>query len=164
MLADDSITPLENNRFGEHSRLGSLGHMDDNLRRFLEAMGQLSGGAIQASAAAIRRSSGEEAGDDVLWWNATMVIDDTLRDEAHVVEAAAAAQRASDVVLGTARASGLHHDHPDVALLARRAKEVARGIVAGEAASDATAWLLSGWIDYIDFVLPPDPPKNLDPS
>jgi hypothetical protein len=138
--------------------------MDENLRSFLEALGRLSSAAIRASATAIRRSSGEEAGDDVLWWNATMVIDNTLRDEAHVVEAAAAAQRASDVIVGAAQASSLDPDHPDVALLARRAKEVARGIVAGEAARDATTWLLRGWIDYIDFVLPPDPPKNLEPS
>jgi hypothetical protein len=138
--------------------------MDDNLLRFLEAMGRLSRGAIRASTAAILRCSGDEGGDDVLWWNATMVIDDTLRDEAQVVEAAAAAQRASDAVVAAARASGLSPDHPDVAVLARRAQEVARGIVAGEGASDATAWLLSSWIDYIDFVLPPDPPKNLDPS
>jgi hypothetical protein len=137
--------------------------MDENLRRLVEAMGRLSRAAIRASAAAIRRCSWDEAGDDVLWWNATMVIDDTLRDEAHVVDAAAAAQRASDAVVEAARASGLHPDDPDVAVLARRAKEVARGIVAGEGASDATAWLLSCWIGYIDFVLPPDPPKNLDP-
>lgn len=136
--------------------------MDNNLRRFLEAIGQLSGASIRASAAAIRRSSGDVAGDDVLWWNATMVIDDTLRGEAHVVQAAAAAQRASDAVLEAARASGLHPDHPDVALLARRAKEVARGIVAGRSAGDATAWLLSALIEDIDFSLPPDPPKNLD--
>jgi hypothetical protein len=141
-----------------------VGRMDDTIRRFLEAMGRLSRTAIRGSAAAIRHCSENEAGDDLLWWNATMVINDTLRGEAHVVEAAAAAQRASDAVIEAARASGLHPDNPDVAVLVRRAKEVARGIVAGERASDATAWLLSCWIDYIDFALPPDPPKNLDPS
>ena len=138
--------------------------MDDTLRRFLEAVGRLSRAAIRGSAAAIRRCSGSETGDDLLWWNATMVVDDTLRGEAHVVEAAAAAQRASDAVIEAARASGLGPDDPDVAVLVRRAKEVARGLVAGEGASDATAWLVSCWIDYIDFALPPDPPKNLDPS
>ena len=138
--------------------------MDQTLRRFLEALGRLSSAAIRASAAGIRRGSTEQGGDDVLWWNATLVIDGTLRDEAHVVEAAAAARRAADAVIEAARASGLHPDDADVAILARRAKEVARGIVAGEGASDATVWLLSCWIDYIDFALPPDPPKNLDPS
>lgn len=138
--------------------------MDDNLRRFLEALGELSSAAIRASAAAIGRCRGNKGGDDVLWWNATMVIDDTVRDEALVVEAAAAAQRASDAVVEAARAAGLYPDDPDVAVVARRAKEVARGIVAGQGARDATAWLLSCWTDYIDFVLPPDPPKNLDPS
>ena len=137
--------------------------MDDKLRCFLEATGRLSTAAIRASAAAIRRC-GAEGGDDVLWWNATMVIDDTLRDETHVVEAATAAQRASGTVIEVARATGLSAEDPDVAVLARRAKEVARGIVAGEGATDATAWLLSCWIDYIDFVLLPNPPKNLDPS
>lgn len=138
--------------------------MDENLGRFLEALGWLSATAIRASAAAIRRCSGDEAGDDVLWWNATMAIDDTLRDEVQVVEAAAAAQRASHAVAEAARASGLDpSEDPDVVTLIRRAKEVARGIVAGEGASDATAWLLSCWTDYLDFVLPPDPPKKLDP-
>jgi hypothetical protein len=138
--------------------------MDENLRRFLEALARLSTIDIRASAAAIRRCSGDEAGDDVLWWNATMAIDDALRNEAQVVEAAAAAQRASDAVAAAARASGLHPSDPDVAGLTCRAKEVARGIVAGEGASDATSWLLSCWNDHIDFALPPDPPKNLAPD
>jgi hypothetical protein len=139
--------------------------MDENLRRFLEALARLSTTDIQASAAAIRRCIGDEPDDDVLWWNATMAIDDALRNEAQVVEAAAAAQRASDAVSEAALASGLHpSEHPDVACLIRRAKEVARGIVAGEGASDATSWLLSCWSDHIDFALPPDPPKNLDPD
>ncbi len=137
--------------------------MDENLRLFLEALGRLSTTAIRASAAAIRGSRGDDADDDVLWWNATMAIDHTLRDEAQVVEAAAAAQRASDAVAEAARASGLDpSEDPDVASLIRRAKEVARGIVAGEGAIDATSWLLSSWSDHIDFVLPPDPPKKPD--
>jgi hypothetical protein len=139
--------------------------MDENLRRFLEALARLSTTDIRASAAAIRRCRGDEVGDDVLWWNATMAIDDALRNEALVVEAAAAAQRASDAVAKAARASGLHpSEDPDVVCLIRRTKEVARGIVAGEGASDATSWLLSCWNDHIDFALPPDPPKNLDPD
>jgi hypothetical protein len=136
--------------------------MDENLRRFLDALGRLSTTAIRASAAAIRRCRGDEAGDDVLWWNATMAIDHTLRDEAQVVEAAAAAQRASDAVAEAARASGLRSEDPDVATLIRRAKEVARGIVAGEDAIDATSWLLSCWSDHIDFVLPPGTTQKPD--
>ena len=139
--------------------------MDENLRRFLEALVRLSTTDIRACAAAIRRCSGDQAGDDVLWWNATMAIDDALRNEAQVVEAAAAARRASDAVTVAARVSGLHPSEDlDVACLIRRAKEVARGIVAGEGASDATSWLLSCWSRHVDFALPPVPQKDLGPD
>ena len=139
--------------------------MNEYLCRFLESLSELSATTLRASAAAIRRCHGDVTGDDVLWWNATMAIDDTLRDEAHVVEAAAAAQQVAVAVAEAARMSGLNpSDDPDVAVLTRRAQEVARGIVAGEGAADATAWLLSCWGDHIDFALPFDPPKPLDPD
>lgn len=155
------VTPGENDP-GWRPRLDTVDRMDETLRRFLEALARLSATDIRASAAAIGRCRGDEAGDDVLWWNATMAIDDTLRNEAQMVKAAAAAQRASDVVAESARTSGLHPPDPDVTCLIRRAMEVARGIVAGEGAGDATSWLLRCWNDHIDFALPPDPPKSLD--
>jgi hypothetical protein len=135
--------------------------MDEDLRRFHDALGRLSAKTIRASASAIRRCQGDETGEDVLWWNATMAIDDALRARGQVVEAAAAARRASECVAAAAEASRLDPSgDADVAVVIHRAKEVARGLVAGGGARDATAWLLSCWSARIHFDLPPDPPKK----
>jgi hypothetical protein len=85
------------------------------------------------------------AADDVAWWQATLQIDRALKAAGCTREAAMAALAAAKAVQSAALSAGLTLPDDRVTVVARAAAEVARGLVAGEAARDATATLLVCW-------------------
>jgi hypothetical protein len=88
------------------------------------------------------------------WWNATVAIDRAVRRRRRALHAATAARRAAETVLAASVRSGLSAADPDVVCVARRAAQVARGLVAGPSVRRETTWLLQSWQAALSFYLP----------
>lgn len=111
---------------------------------FVELLSRLSAGDIRAVAAEIGAHHCSAA-DDIAWWQATVQIDRALKAGGCTRTAAMAALAAAKAVQAAAAASGMSLPDDDVTAVARAAAEVARGLVAGDAARDATCALLACW-------------------
>jgi hypothetical protein len=89
------------------------------------------------------------AADEVGWWQATLGIDRALRTSGRTREAGMAATNASKAVQAVARAGGLCLPDPAVTAVARAAGELARAIVAGDAAGAELRVLLDAWAGVV---------------
>lgn len=99
-----------------------------------------------ASVAAGLRSELASAEGEVAWWRATVEVSGALRRVRRTREASLAAHRAASAVVVAARAAGIGEDQrDDVTQVARAAAEVARALVAGEAAAKSGGPLLNAW-------------------
>jgi len=87
----------------------------------------------------------KDPADDVRWWQATLAVDELIAGQHRSLEASAASRGAGGAVLAAARAAGLDPDDVDVVVVARRARQVARALVAGPAAHHHVRYLLAGW-------------------
>jgi hypothetical protein len=113
------------------------------INEFTRALGRLSGDDLRAVAAAIEGHH-RSAGDEVDAWRAVLHIDHVLRTTGRSRQAALAAHTATQAVLGAARSMEAVPDH-EATKLARSAAMVARGMVAGEAATPQLKHLLDDW-------------------
>jgi hypothetical protein len=111
---------------------------------FVQLLSRLSEGDIRAVAAEIGAHHCSAA-DDIAWWQATLQIDRALKADGCTRTAAMAALAAAKAVQQAAATAGVALPDDDVTAVARAAAEVARGLVAGEAARQATATLLVCW-------------------
>lgn len=114
------------------------------LNEFVEALTTMSETRIRGVAAA-QAASAASAADQLGWWEATLTIEHTLGAAHRCRSAAMAALRASQAVVAAAGGSGLSSSDPDVVAVARAAGGIARGLVGGSAAAEATAFLLQIW-------------------
>jgi hypothetical protein len=131
---------------------GSLrreGVSEMNLDEFLRSLQRLSASEIIKVAAGVRE---ERAGDDLAWWQATLALEHSVRRQQRSVGAAAAATTAARQLVTAASHDGLAADAADVADAARSAAEVARTLVAEDAAADP-CYFFRGWERIID--IPP---------
>jgi hypothetical protein len=116
---------------------------------------------VQELASSLRRFDGsmiEEAaerisadGDELAPLRATLAIDRALRGHGRSVEAAAAGRIAADAVTAAALAAGLSADDPNAVAVARRAADVARGLVVAGSVLPHLAVLLRRWSGPVAF-------------
>jgi hypothetical protein len=114
------------------------------LATLLGILEGLSSEDMRAGAAAIDAHLATAAGE-IDWWQATIGIDRAVRRTGRSRQGAAAAHAASSAVFLAARRHGASRSDPDVALLARTAADVGRGLVAGEDGAACAARLLQWW-------------------
>ena len=82
---------------------------------------------------------------EVAWWQATLAIDGALRRHGRSRTAARAGFDASRAVLSAADRAGISLPDDEVTSAARAARELARGLVAGEPAGPAVTYLMTSW-------------------
>lgn len=111
------------------------------LATLLGILEGLTGEDMRAGAAAIHAQIATAAGE-IDWWQATIGIDRAVRRTGRSRQGAAAAHAVSSAVFVAAGRHGGSRSDPDVALLARTAAEVGRGLVAGEDGPACAARLL----------------------
>jgi hypothetical protein len=115
-----------------------------DARAFTEALTRMPQETIESVAAAIELHFATAEGE-VSWWKAHLWIHDVLKAQGALRQAASAAHHASDAVLRAAAAAGMGLPSEMVTRVAREAQEVARGLVAGNAAAVAVAYLMESW-------------------
>jgi hypothetical protein len=112
---------------------------------FADRLGELSSTDIRDIAAALQLQLGTAEGE-VAWWKATIAIEIALKRQRHSRVAGRAAWVAAHALLEAAEREGLLPAEKDlVTLVARAASDVARGLVAGGAASVSLAPLTNVW-------------------
>lgn len=115
-----------------------------DVQEFTRLIGRMSPGEIAATALEIE-SHLSSAGDEVDWWRATIAIDRVLKQNGRGRLAAVAASSATRAVLAAAVAAGVELPDAGATSVARAAGYVARGMVAGDEAAPALAYLLRNW-------------------
>lgn len=118
--------------------------MQPDIHGFTSVLRHLAASSIRQAARQIELRRSDPA-DDVRWWEATLAVDELLARHRRTRQAAAASRAAGDAVAAAAEDHGLSPEDPDVRVVARRARQVARAVVAGPAASRHLQYLLAGW-------------------
>lgn len=112
------------------------------LDGFLAALADLTSADLDRIAVALEA---ESIADEVDWWRATIAIDRAIRHARCTRQAARAATRAAELVARCGARSGRGPDDPAVALVARAAADVARGLTAGAVTAPIVALILEPW-------------------
>ena len=126
----------------------------DELIRKLAAM---SSADIRDVAGAVATRVDSPAAE-VAWWQATLAIDNALRRYGRSRSAAQAGYDASRAVLHAAGRAGIALPDAEVTSAARAARDLARGLVAGEPADHAVTYLLASWSSVLGGADPGDRP------
>ena len=118
-----------------------------NLDEFLRSLRRLSASDIVRIAARVRED--RDRGDDLAWWQATLALDRSVRRQQRSIGAATAAATAVRAVVASAGHAGLAASAADVTDAARSAAEVARTLVAEDAAADP-CYFFHRWEPIVD--------------
>jgi len=120
--------------------------VESEIERLIRVLLGLDSRAIHRAAREIQRRRADPS-DDLAWWEATMAVDQRLSQTRRSVQGATAGRAAAEAVVAAARRAGLDSDDPDVVVIARRARLVARAATAGPRVERHTQYLLRGWWD-----------------
>ncbi|HEX6310437.1 MAG TPA: hypothetical protein VF152_02285 [Acidimicrobiia bacterium] len=119
-----------------------------DLKDLTTALSRMTVADIHCVGAALD-AHGASAAGEVDAWRVTLTIDRALRRGHRTRVAAHAASDASHAVLRAAEGQGIALPDAEVTHVARAAAELARGLVAGDAAADEVRLLLDSWAPLV---------------